>query len=81
MVLCVGVTTIAGGYSKKPGRGDGPAQSASFSDDFELAFVPEICALLISDHGNQLLRQINLKTEDCHSNSGNLCAWWSYDHI
>ncbi|KAK2636432.1 hypothetical protein Ddye_031224 [Dipteronia dyeriana] len=60
-----GVTTIAGGKSKKPGRQDGPAQNASFSDDFELTFVPGICALLVSDHGNTLVRQINLKAEDC----------------
>ncbi|KAJ4973799.1 hypothetical protein NE237_006973 [Protea cynaroides] len=60
-----GVTTIAGGYSKGPGNVDGPGQSASFSDDFDLAFVPERCALLISDSGNSLVRQINLKAEDC----------------
>ncbi|KAK4842069.1 hypothetical protein QYF36_015150 [Acer negundo] len=60
-----GVTTIAGGNSKKPGRQDGPSQNASFSDDYELTFVPGICALLVSDHGNQLIRQINLKAEDC----------------
>ncbi|XP_062159680.1 uncharacterized protein LOC133867008 isoform X3 [Alnus glutinosa] len=64
-----GVTTIAGGYSEKPGREDGPAHNASFSNDFEISFVPEICALLISDHGNQLVRQISLKAEDCASSS------------
>jgi hypothetical protein len=66
---CLGVTTIAGGYSEKPGREDGPAHNASFSNDFEISFVPEICALLISDHGNQLVRQISLKAEDCASGS------------
>ncbi|XP_077222363.1 uncharacterized protein LOC143856152 isoform X2 [Tasmannia lanceolata] len=60
-----GVTTIAGGYSKKPGRIDGPAQNASFSDDFDLVFVPKTCALLISDRGNRMVRQMNLKPEDC----------------
>ncbi|KAK7843188.1 protein suppressor of quenching 1 [Quercus suber] len=60
-----GVKTIAGGYSKNPGHQDGPAKNASFSDDFEISFVPEKCALLISDHGNQLVRQISLKAEDC----------------
>ncbi|XP_042499231.1 uncharacterized protein LOC122077366 isoform X3 [Macadamia integrifolia] len=64
-----GVTTIAGGYSKGPGKVDGPAQNASFSDDFELTFVPERCALLISDRGNHLVRQINLKPEDCGKGS------------
>ncbi|XP_057948899.1 uncharacterized protein LOC131144337 isoform X2 [Malania oleifera] len=60
-----GVTTIAGGISHKIGNADGPAQNASFSTDFELVFVPEKCALLIPDHGNKLVRMINLKPEDC----------------
>lgn len=68
----IGVTTIAGGSSQKAGRTDGPARNASFSDDFELTFVPGRCALMISDHGNRLIRQINLKAENCkvHSGSG-----------
>ncbi|KAJ7943614.1 NHL domain-containing protein [Quillaja saponaria] len=74
-----GVTTIAGGYSQKPGHEDGPAQNASFSDDFELAFIPGKCALLVSDHGNQLVRQINLKEVDCSesrsSQSGAVGIW------
>ncbi|KAL3835550.1 hypothetical protein ACJIZ3_010286 [Penstemon smallii] len=67
-----GVTTIAGGYSQKAGRTDGPARDASFSDDFELTFVPERCALMISDHGNRLVRQVNLKSEDCTRHSGSV---------
>ncbi|XP_021895801.1 uncharacterized protein LOC110813095 isoform X2 [Carica papaya] len=63
------VTTIAGGYSNKTGSGDGPAQNASFSDNFEIIFVPERCVLLISDHGNQLIRQIDLKVDDCTRSS------------
>ncbi|KAL7171447.1 hypothetical protein ACSBR2_036156 [Camellia fascicularis] len=59
-----GVTTIAGGNSTA-GRVDGPGRNASFSTDFELAFVPERCALMICDHGNQVVRQINLKPQDC----------------
>ncbi|KAM7484257.1 hypothetical protein LguiA_000266 [Lonicera macranthoides] len=74
-----GVTTIAGGYSQIPGRADGPAQNATFSDDFELAFIPERCALTISDHGNKLIRRINLKVEDCATGSqsvvGMTSAW------
>lgn len=72
-----GVTTIAGGYSKKEGHVDGPAQNASFSSDFGLTFVPHICGLLIADHGNQLIRQINLKPEDCSksSQSGSGMFW------
>jgi hypothetical protein len=57
-------TTIAGNYSQI-GRQDGPGKTATFSTDFEVLFVPQICALLISDHGNQLLRQVDLKQEDC----------------
>ncbi|KAL3501215.1 hypothetical protein ACH5RR_035664 [Cinchona calisaya] len=74
-----GVTTIAGGYSQKPGKKDGPAQNASFSDEFELVFIPDRCALLISDYGNNLVRQINLKKEDCSHGSqsvmGTASAW------
>ncbi|KAG6429597.1 hypothetical protein SASPL_107649 [Salvia splendens] len=67
-----GVTTIAGGYSQKAGHADGPARDASFSDDFELTFISEMCALLISDHGNRLVRQISLRTEDCSRQSGSV---------
>lgn len=68
-----GVTTIAGGYSKTAGRADGPGLNASFSDDYELSFIPKRCALMISDHGNRLVREIQLKAEDCSrdSHSGN----------
>lgn len=66
-----GVTTIAGGLSKSIGRSDGPGRNATFSADYELSFVPEICALLILDHGSKLIRQIDLKQEDCvYSRSG-----------
>ncbi|KAL9677824.1 hypothetical protein QQ045_015660 [Rhodiola kirilowii] len=74
-----GVTTIAGGYSRKPGHADGPAQQALFSNDFELTFVPELCALLISDHGSMLVRQLDLKPDDCrvgsHSALGTTFTW------
>ncbi|XP_010498896.1 PREDICTED: uncharacterized protein LOC104776509 isoform X1 [Camelina sativa] len=74
------VTTIAGGISKDIGHRDGPAQNATFSNDFEITFVPQRCCLLVSDHGNEMVRQINLKEEDClessHSNLGtySLCS-------
>ncbi|KAF3656830.1 hypothetical protein T459_27585 [Capsicum annuum] len=64
-----GVTTIAGGNSKTAGRADGPGLNASFSDDYELYFVPERCTLMISDHGNRLVREIQLKAEDCSRDS------------
>ncbi|EPS72152.1 hypothetical protein M569_02607, partial [Genlisea aurea] len=78
-----GVSTIAGGHSQKPGRTDGPGSDATFSDDFELSFIPEACALMVSDHGNRLVRQINLKTSDCRrnnesgSNLGATASWIS----
>ncbi|KAL2454837.1 NHL domain-containing protein [Abeliophyllum distichum] len=65
-----GVTTIAGGYSHKIGHDDGPTRNASFSSDFELVFIPKKCALMVSDRGNRLIRQINLKAEDCTAHSG-----------
>ncbi|KAL2519510.1 NHL domain-containing protein [Abeliophyllum distichum] len=65
-----GVTTIAGGYSHKIGHDDGPTRNASFSSDFELVFIPKKCALMVSDRGNKLIRQINLKSEDCTAHSG-----------
>uniref|UniRef100_J3MSZ6 Uncharacterized protein n=1 Tax=Oryza brachyantha TaxID=4533 RepID=J3MSZ6_ORYBR len=58
-------TTIAGGRSKGSGHKDGPAQNATFSPDFELVYVPKLCALLVTDRGNRMIRQINLKQEDC----------------
>ncbi|KAG8653981.1 uncharacterized protein LOC110615945 isoform X2 [Manihot esculenta] len=79
MISDSGVTTIAGGYSEGTGHQDGPAQNATFSNDFEVSFVPEICALLISDHGNQLVRQIDLKPENCARGSqsafGGVSIW------
>ncbi|XP_061994990.1 uncharacterized protein LOC133712894 isoform X2 [Rosa rugosa] len=64
-----GVSTIAGGYSLKPGHEDGPAQNATFSSDFDLAFDAGKCVLLVSDRGNQLVRLISLKPEDCAGSS------------
>ncbi|KAF6169292.1 hypothetical protein GIB67_013722 [Kingdonia uniflora] len=75
-------TTIAGGFSGKTGNVDGPAQNASFSEDFELAFVPDVCALLITDRGNRLVRQMKLKAQDCASASpfrkagSHGCTFW-----
>ncbi|XP_078163431.1 NHL domain-containing protein isoform X2 [Carex rostrata] len=58
-------TTIAGGYSRKIGKTDGPAQNASFSNDFELVYMHKKCALLVVDRGDRLIRQINLNSKDC----------------
>jgi hypothetical protein len=58
-------TTIAGGYSRKTGNTDGPAQNASFSNDCELVYMHKQCALLVVDRGNRLIRQINLNSKDC----------------
>lgn len=60
------MTTIAGGeFSEKSRTKDGPALNASFSNDFDLTFIPGLCALLVSDHMHRLVRQINLMEEDC----------------
>uniref|UniRef100_R7W937 Uncharacterized protein n=1 Tax=Aegilops tauschii TaxID=37682 RepID=R7W937_AEGTA len=70
--LCY-TTTIAGAYSVGTGHRDEPAQNATFSADFELIYVPKICALLVADRGNRLIRQIKLKPEDCaHENQKGL---------
>ncbi|CAH8312986.1 unnamed protein product [Eruca vesicaria subsp. sativa] len=73
------VTTIAGGISNEFGHRDGPAQNATFSSDFDITFVPQRCCLLVSDHGNEMIRQINLKEEDClessHTNLGTYSLW------
>lgn len=53
------MTTIAGGYSNATGNKDGPAQNATFSNDFEFAIVAERCILLVVEHGSQLVRQID----------------------
>ncbi|KAK4376838.1 hypothetical protein RND71_003134 [Anisodus tanguticus] len=75
-----GVTTIAGGYSKIPGHADGPGLNASFSDDYELSFIPEKCTLMIADHGNRLVREIQLKAKDCsrdsHSDLRAVSTWF-----
>ncbi|XP_022775573.1 uncharacterized protein LOC111317413 isoform X2 [Durio zibethinus] len=63
------VSTIAGGLSKAIGKKDGPAQNATFADDFELAVVAERCILLVVDHGSQSVRLIDLKPEDCTTTS------------
>ena len=68
-LLFTGVTTILG-LNHTAGREDGTVEKATFSNDFELVFVPEICALMVSDHGNQLVRQIDLNAEDCRRGSG-----------
>ncbi|XP_007044576.2 PREDICTED: uncharacterized protein LOC18609416 isoform X2 [Theobroma cacao] len=63
------VTTIAGGYSKTVGNKDGPAQNATFSNDFELAIVAERCILLVVERGSQSVRQIDLNPADCATSS------------
>ncbi|KAK7317601.1 hypothetical protein RJT34_01974 [Clitoria ternatea] len=60
-----GVTTIAGRFSEKSRKNDGPALNATFSNDFDLTFIPGLCALMVSDHQHHLVRQINLKEDDC----------------
>lgn len=70
-----GVSTIAGGKSNKSGHFDGPSQKAMFSADFDVTFVPSICALLVSDRGNQMIRQIKLPPSECIQRSGLGTHW------
>lgn len=70
-----GVSTIAGGTAGKTGHADGPSQKAMFSTDYDLTFVPRICALLVSDRGNQMIRQIKLPPGDCVQHSGSGIHW------
>ncbi|KAK8954549.1 hypothetical protein KSP39_PZI002612 [Platanthera zijinensis] len=60
-------STIAGGYPRKAGHTDGPAQNATFSEDFDLLYMPKMCALLISDRGSGMIRQMDLRLEDCEA--------------
>ncbi|KAJ1702373.1 hypothetical protein LUZ63_002152 [Rhynchospora breviuscula] len=57
--------TIAGGNSRKTGNADGPAQNASFSNNFELVYMHKKCALLVVDRASRLIRQIDLNSKDC----------------
>ena len=41
-----------------------------FSTDYDLTFIPSICALLVSDRGNPMIRQIKLPSSDCVQHSG-----------
>jgi hypothetical protein len=59
------VTTIAGG-SNKTGHTDGKGQEASFSNDFAVTYVRNCCCLLVADHGNRMVRQIQLPQVDGH---------------
>ncbi|EFJ31117.1 hypothetical protein SELMODRAFT_17931, partial [Selaginella moellendorffii] len=53
-----GMTTIAGGSSRKPGFADGPGDTARFSSEFRLAC--SCGSLLIADRGNRLIREIQI---------------------
>ncbi|CAL0313170.1 unnamed protein product [Lupinus luteus] len=61
-----GVTTIAGGKrSRAGGHVDGPSEDAKFSDDFDVVYVGSSCSLLVIDRGNQAIREIQLRFDDC----------------
>ncbi|XP_022150077.1 uncharacterized protein LOC111018344 isoform X2 [Momordica charantia] len=60
-----GVTTIAGGKWRKSGHVDGPSEDAKFSNDFDVVYVGRSCSLLVIDRGNQAIREIQLRTDDC----------------
>lgn len=64
--LFSGVTTIAGGkWSRGGGHVDGPSEEAKFSDDFDVVYVGSSCSLLVIDRGNQAIREIQLRFDDC----------------
>ncbi|KAK7407265.1 hypothetical protein VNO78_09023 [Psophocarpus tetragonolobus] len=61
-----GVTTIAGGKrSRGGGHVDGPSEEAKFSNDFDVVYVGSSCSLLVIDRGNQAIREIQLRFDDC----------------
>lgn len=64
--LFSGVTTIAGGkWSRGGGHVDGPSEEAKFSNDFDVVYVGSSCSLLVIDRGNQAIREIQLRFDDC----------------
>ncbi|KNA16046.1 hypothetical protein SOVF_092740 isoform A [Spinacia oleracea] len=61
-----GITTIAGGRWSHGGvHMDGASEDAKFSDDFDLIYVRSSCSLLVTDRGNQAIREIQLHEADC----------------
>ncbi|KAA0053690.1 NHL domain-containing protein [Cucumis melo var. makuwa] len=65
-----GVTTIAGGKWRKSGHLDGPSEDSKFSNDFDVVYVGSSCSLLVVDRGNQAIREIQLRAEDCTEYDG-----------
>ncbi|KAF5958855.1 hypothetical protein HYC85_006080 [Camellia sinensis] len=61
-----GVVTIAGGkWGRGGGHVDGPSEDAKFSNDFDVVYVGSSCSLLVVDRGNQAIRDIQLREDDC----------------
>ncbi|CAL5368111.1 unnamed protein product [Camellia sinensis] len=69
-----GVVTIAGGkWGRGGGHVDGPSEDAKFSNDFDVAYIGSSCSLLVVDRGNQAIREIQLREDDCtYQYDGNL---------
>lgn len=44
---------------------DGPSEDARFSNDFDVFYVGITCSLLVVDRGNQAIREIQLRQNDC----------------
>lgn len=65
-----GVTTIAGGKWRKSGHIDGPSEESKFSNDFDVVYVGSSCSLLVVDRGNQAIREIQLRADDCTEYDG-----------
>ncbi|WCJ20938.1 NHL domain-containing protein [Euphorbia peplus] len=64
------MTTIAGGkWGRGGGHVDGPSEDAKFSSDFDVAYIGSSCSLMVIDRGNQAIREIQLRDDDCNYQS------------
>ncbi|KAL2897143.1 Protein SUPPRESSOR OF QUENCHING 1 chloroplastic [Bienertia sinuspersici] len=61
------ITTIAGGKRSRTGAhvDSVASEDAKFSDDFDLTYVRSSCSLVVTDRGNQAIREIQLHEADC----------------
>uniref|UniRef100_A0A803MVL6 NHL repeat-containing protein n=1 Tax=Chenopodium quinoa TaxID=63459 RepID=A0A803MVL6_CHEQI len=59
------ITDAGGKWSHGGSHMDGASEDAKFSDDFDLVYVRSSCSLLVTDRGNQAIREIQLHEADC----------------
>ncbi|KAL0327246.1 UNVERIFIED_CONTAM: hypothetical protein Sangu_1802600 [Sesamum angustifolium] len=66
IIIQVRVSTIAGGRRGRGGQHvDGPSEDAQFSSDFDVVYIGSSCSLLVIDRGNNAIREIQLRYDDC----------------